>query len=60
MVVWSPYVEELVLDLSFKRLLWIWLQFPSRPTSFLFTAKLKRKKKTKMQKKAEVTLKHPE
>lgn len=35
--------EELVLDISFKRLLWIWFQFPSSPTNFLFIAKLKKK-----------------
>lgn len=36
--------EELVLDISFKRLLWVWLQFPSSPTSFLFIAKLQKNK----------------
>lgn len=41
----TTYTEELVLDdISFKRLLWIWLQFPSSPTSFLFIAKLQTKK----------------
>lgn len=40
----TTYTEELVLDISFKRLLWIWLQFPSSPTSFLFIVKLQKKK----------------
>lgn len=40
----TTYAEELVLDILFKRPLWIWLQFPSSPTSFLFIAKQQRKK----------------
>lgn len=43
----TTYGEELVLDISFKRLLWILLQFPFSFTSFLFIAKLQRKKKDK-------------
>jgi hypothetical protein len=46
---------ELVFDISFKRLLWILLQFPFSFTSFLFIAKLQRKKKTKGQKKKKPT-----
>ena len=51
----TTYGEELVLDISFKRLLWILLQFPFSFTSFLFIAKLQRKKKTKREKKMKPT-----
>lgn len=51
----ATYAEELVFDISFKRLLWIWLQFPSSPTSSLFIAELQ-KEKTKKQKKRKAPL----
>lgn len=52
----ATYAEELVFDISFKRLLWIWLQFPPIPTSSLFIAELQ-KEKTKKQKKMKAPLK---
>lgn len=56
----TTYTEELVLDISFKRLLWILLQFPFSFTSFLFIAKLQRKKKDKEREEKRSPLNHTE